>query len=103
MLYVDHFGNCITNLSRQVLEGLLPRVDDMVVWAGGGSAGPLLGAFGHVPSGEPVAFFDSLDLLELAVNEGRACDVFELTVGDEVQVRHPDKVLPAGAGATETQ
>lgn len=103
VLYIDNFGSCISNISRRALEGYLPRADDLIVWVAGRPAGPLRGAFGHVASGQPVAFFDSLDMLELAVNEGRACDVFGLTVGDEVQVRCRDKVLPAGAGPAETQ
>ena len=98
VLYVDHFGNCVTNVSRESLTACLPRLANVAVWAGGATVGPLRSSFASVEQGRPVAMLDSLDLLEVAVNLARASDVLGLTVGDRVQIRYGDSPAAASAG-----
>jgi len=91
VLYVDHFGNCVTNIRRKTLADSLPRLAAVAVWAGGKPVGALREAFGHVGRGEPAAILDSMDLLEVAVNGDRACDALGLAVGSPVVVRYAEK------------
>lgn len=97
VIHIDRFGNCATNLSRQMIEDSFPQATQRVVWAGERPIGPLHGAFGHVEPGQPVALTNSMDLLELAVNGGRACDELKLYVGSQVSVRH-SHAMPSAEG-----
>jgi S-adenosyl-L-methionine hydrolase (adenosine-forming) len=90
VLYVDHFGNCVTNIRRKKVVDALTHLAAVTVWADGKPVGPLRTAFAHVGRGEPAAIFGSMDLLEVAVNGGRACDALGLAVGSPVVVRYAD-------------
>jgi S-adenosyl-L-methionine hydrolase (adenosine-forming) len=79
IIYIDHFGNAITNLSRR---NLLRRV--ISIRAGGQTVGRLKQTYADVEPGEPLALFGSADLLEIAVRNGSAADKLGLHVGDQV-------------------
>jgi S-adenosylmethionine hydrolase len=84
ILWVDHFGNCITGLPRSALDrmGFAP-----VVEVGGRSLLGLQETFSDVPRGEPLAYVGSSDTLEIAVREGHGARSLGVGVGDEVRVR----------------
>jgi len=75
--HVDRFGNILSDIPRAVLERVfgadLARVR---VRAGGIDAGPLRRTYAEGAAGTPIALLNSWDLVEVAVREGRACDVF---------------------------
>jgi len=88
---VDRFGNCVTNISRgDIAERFGQR--PVSVSAGGRSVGAIRGTYGQVASGEALALCDSMDLLEVAVSGGRACDVLGLAVGDEIRVSESEVI-----------
>jgi len=91
VVYIDSFGNCMSNISRELLAECLPRIANVAVWAKGRAVGPLRGAFGHVDEGEPLALLNSVGLVEVAVNGGRARDALGLAVGDTIEVRYVDR------------
>lgn len=91
VLRIDHFGNLITDLTR----------DEYARWNAGGrvikfttAAGRtihgLWSTFSDVPAGEPVAYFGSGGRLELAVHMGRASDALQLRMGSPVQLSFAD-------------
>jgi S-adenosyl-L-methionine hydrolase (adenosine-forming) len=94
VLHIDRFGNCVTNIRRSMIEQVTRNLAKAQVYVGERSVGPLSGAFAHVSEGEVLALLDCIDLLEIAVNCGRASDRLNLRIGDEVQVRyvHSDAV-----------
>ena len=76
VLYVDRFGTMITNIHRAQLAqlshtGRCPevRVNDTAI-------GPVRRTFSDVAPGEPVALVGGTDLVEIAINQGRAVDCF---------------------------
>ncbi len=78
VIYIDHYGNAWTGV-RQVPTNARVAV-----------SGELLKhaeSFGFVEKGEGFWFNNSVGLLEVAVNRGRAADRFGLKVGDVVQVQ----------------
>ncbi len=91
VLYIDRFGNCITNIGRDSIGQCLPRTEAIGVWVGQKGIGPLQVAFAHVDEGEALALLNSMDLLEIAVNAGRADEALSLSVGDEVSVSYADQ------------
>jgi S-adenosylmethionine hydrolase len=86
VIYVDHFGNCVSNISPAALAETFGRRLNVFVWVGQTCIGPLRRAFGEVASGEPMALVNSMGLVEVAVNSGRACDELAIAVGDEIRV-----------------
>ncbi len=77
VLVVDDFGNAITNVPGDFLEG-----DDAVEVDG--ERVPARGTFAAVPPGDRLATVGSHGYVELDVNQGRGDDAFGLEVGDGV-------------------
>jgi S-adenosylmethionine hydrolase len=70
--HVDHFGNCITNLSRRDLD--VPALESgFVLEVGQWRVGGLRRAYAGAPDGEPFPIWGSSGLLEIAVN-GRSAE-----------------------------
>lgn len=88
VIYVDGFGNLITNITATAAAGLADPACLAVVCAGR-PAGPLRTAYACVRAGEPLALVNSMGLVEVAVNQGRACDVLQAGFGAEVTVSPP--------------
>jgi S-adenosylmethionine hydrolase len=81
VIYLDHFGNAITNLPNH----LLTRVDGTrSLSIGRKTLCPIKAFYQSVPKGKSVAVPGSSGFLEIAVNGGSAVKVFRLKVGDHV-------------------
>ncbi|RME96207.1 MAG: hypothetical protein D6766_01310 [Verrucomicrobia bacterium] len=78
VLYVDHFGNLITNLRNDLL--LAPAGEWVLRWGAEGVA-PVADHYGAVKPGEPVAVPGSTGFLELAVNQRSASRMLGLGRG----------------------
>jgi S-adenosylmethionine hydrolase len=79
VVHVDHFGNVITNFTA--LEGELS--------AGEFRARKLLKTYGDAARGEPLALIGSHGFVEIAVREGSAAQLLQLSRGDAVTVSFP--------------
>lgn len=86
VLYVDRFGNLISNISRRTVAKDWANVSSLGVTLAGRDIGPLRETYGVVKVGQLLALFNSMDLLEVAVNQEKACDVLQAGVGAEVRV-----------------
>lgn len=80
VVYIDHFGNLITDVSRADLP-LNPRfrVGERVIER-------LSGTYGDVASGELVAYIGSADTLEIGVREGSAARILGLGRGAHIEI-----------------
>ncbi|WP_380678516.1 SAM hydrolase/SAM-dependent halogenase family protein [Salinigranum sp. GCM10025319] len=79
VLVVDDFGNVVTNVPGEFLDGAARvRVN--------GEEVPVGGSFAAVPAGERLVTVGSHAFVECDVNQGRGDDAFGLTPGDEVVV-----------------
>jgi len=88
ILFVDNFGNIVTNISVKELKTL------------GANEGHLLhvkfeakvldlklhSAYGQVPAGRALAIIGSSDFLEVAVNQANASQMLGVKVGDSVSI-----------------
>jgi hypothetical protein len=75
IIYVDHYGNAVTNVGKELLT------DGLKVMR----AGRVRRTYGEVAHGEPLALVNSSGLLEIAVREGSAASTLGLTVGEAVR------------------
>jgi S-adenosylmethionine hydrolase len=81
VLYVDRFGNLVTDATEADLTGPV-----VVVEAGGQRIAGLSSAYTDVPPSQPVALIGSAGHLEVSVREGHAARTLGLAVGDPVTV-----------------
>ncbi len=85
VVYVDGFGNAITNIARIHLASLAADGTGLQVVFGERTC-PLATSYGSVANGEPVAYIGSCGRVEVAINGDRAADRFDLRVGHVVTV-----------------
>lgn len=92
VMWVDRFGNCITNIAQTDLERITPAgCGSIRIHAGGRPLGTLVGHFGEVMPGETGAILGSAGHVELFRNRGNLACHWNLAPGDQV-------LLEAAAG-----
>jgi S-adenosylmethionine hydrolase len=79
VLVVDGFGNAITNVPGEVLDG---RFGDSIIV--NDEQAPVERSYAHVESGERLVTVGGHENVELAVNRGRGERAFDVGVGDPV-------------------
>jgi S-adenosyl-L-methionine hydrolase (adenosine-forming) len=83
VIYLDRFGNVITNIENELIAGLNP--ESLVI-----STGRTRLAVGHcyqaVALGKPVGLLGSHGYLEIAVNGGSAARDLGLSLGDQIAI-----------------
>jgi S-adenosylmethionine hydrolase len=84
VIYLDHFGNVITNIEAPNLAKLAKR--RLSVWLGGKRLCSLGAFYQSVTKGTPVAVIGSSGFLEIAINGGSAASNFGIRAGDGVRV-----------------
>lgn len=85
VVHIDHFGNCITNISQDLFEET--REGRAVKsYVGNTILEGTHHTYGAVESGEPLILFGSSGYLEIAVNAGNAADLLGIQKGVSVNV-----------------
>jgi hypothetical protein len=79
IVYIDHFGNAISNIESPSQSVGAVRVPDKVQCH-------IQKFYQEVPAGQPLAILGSTGYLEIAVNGGNAAQRFGLKLGDMVEV-----------------
>jgi S-adenosyl-L-methionine hydrolase (adenosine-forming) len=88
VIYVDHFGNLVTNIDRQSLSrfaACFPRRRLSVRIKRGTPIG-IRETYGDVPKAASLALFGSFELLEIAVRDASAAERFGSRAGTPVAV-----------------
>jgi len=83
IVYIDHFGNCVTNIT---LGDVQKYGGNFSVTVGGHSVGNLRKSYSDVELYDGVALINSVDHLEIALNQGSAEKALNLKVGSRVKV-----------------
>ncbi|MFH0982333.1 MAG: SAM-dependent chlorinase/fluorinase [Planctomycetota bacterium] len=87
VLYVDRFGNLVTNIRKDDLIRTCRQRADAQVYVNGHCVGPLRTCYADVAAGASLALIGSSDYLEIAVNRGRAAEVLACGVSAPVEVK----------------
>ncbi len=85
IVYIDRFGNAITNVEGSLLSGLGQRA--LKVSVRGQESCELKRFYQEAPPGQAVAVVGSSGFVEIAVNGGNAAQTLGLKLGDPVGVR----------------
>lgn len=86
VIYVDRFGNLVSNIPARLVAERFSDVTAVRVRCAGRDVGPFQGTYAFVESGRPLSLLNSMGYVEVAVNLGRACDVLQAGVGAEVEL-----------------
>ena len=89
VIYVDRFGNLISNISDATLRAFMGDApgESVFVQVAERTVRGLVSHYAAVEKVQPLALSGSSGLLEVAVREGHAADKFGLGVGAPVRVR----------------
>jgi S-adenosylmethionine hydrolase len=88
VIYVDGYGNLVTNISRSDLERLrasFPGRRLLVKLESGGKI-DLRNTYGEARSGAPLATIGSFELMEIAVRDGNAAVRYAAGIGTKIKV-----------------
>ena len=88
VIYVDGFGNLVTNLDRETIDKFVAsfRPARLLVRIGNGAAMEIFNAYGDAPADAALATFGSFELLEIAVRDASAASFFKSDEGAPVTV-----------------
>ncbi len=88
IIYIDDFGNLITNISPEDLKkaNLNDGASFHIKLGDKTLTLRLCSAYGEVPKQEPLAIIGSSNFLEVAVNQGNASKTFQIKTGDPVSI-----------------
>jgi S-adenosyl-L-methionine hydrolase (adenosine-forming) len=84
IVFIDHFGNMVTNIQAETLQGLKRPLRFMV---GNVTVDREVRTYGEAKAGTLVALPSSADLLEFAVSQGNAASQLGAKVGMTVKVQ----------------
>lgn len=90
VVHVDRFGNCVTNISREVLERN-PRSLRSKCYVGSTIVEGVHDTFADVAQGEPLALLGSSDHLEFGINGGDAATLLTIHKGSPVSLVFGDE------------
>jgi len=77
IIHIDHFGNCVTNISRETYEGKSLSIN-------GKTIGALRNFYGEGDAKELFAIWGSAGFLEISVNGGSAARILGAKRGDTI-------------------
>jgi len=87
VIWIDHFGNCITNITREDLEACRAgQTGSPRVLLAGREVGPVVQFFGEVGVGRGGAILGSMGTLELFLNQGNLARQWTVIPGAAVIV-----------------
>lgn len=87
VMWVDRFGNLITDLDLKALSPLAGPGDRLEVEIGGKRRAPVVSHYGDVPPGRVAAVLGSSGHLEVFANRDSAAGLLEAGLGTPVRVR----------------
>ena len=80
IIHIDRFGNCVTNITRDLLRG------EMDLDINGRTLSEFRSFYGEGSATEPFAIWGSAGFLEISVNGGSAAKMLGVKRGDEVRL-----------------
>lgn len=87
IVYIDGFGNGLTNMRDSEVRAITGEGGELTAWLAGQKI-PFADCYQGVPSGMPLALIGSSGFIEIAVNGGNAAESLALQRGTPVVVRH---------------
>ena len=84
--FIDRFGNVITNISKALFRKIGQKRLFSLSLKGHDTIHVISRTYGDAPIGEVVAFFNSSEHLEIAINKGNASELLGIMPDDAIQI-----------------
>ena len=84
IIYIDRFGNLITNITREHIKDLKTTQKRMETTVGKKRIVGLCNTYADVKAGEPLVLFGSAGFLEISANQGNARKYFKVNTGSKI-------------------
>jgi S-adenosylmethionine hydrolase len=93
VIYIDSYENVITNISRDLFERIAKgRKFNIYVQSKHYKISLLSEKYHEVPSGELLALFNSINLLEIAINNGNVAQLLNLDLSSTIRIEFLNKI-----------
>ncbi|MFQ6040595.1 MAG: S-adenosyl-l-methionine hydroxide adenosyltransferase family protein [Candidatus Poribacteria bacterium] len=86
IIYIDRFGNLITNISQNLFESI-KKGRDFMIFVKDRQIQQICRAYAEFPPGELLGIFSSFGNLEIAINGGNAAETLGVKRGDSIKVQ----------------
>ena len=88
VIYIDSFRNAITNITRDLFDRVgKDRPFEIYVQSNHYKITPINTYYRETSAGEILALFNSVGLLEIAINSGNAADLLNLSTNSTIRVK----------------
>ncbi|MFC1925330.1 S-adenosyl-l-methionine hydroxide adenosyltransferase family protein [Chloroflexota bacterium] len=89
VIFIDDYGNCLTNISRdQISEFGLQQGDMVNIETSKGTVEVMFGStYGDVSTGDPVVFINRLGFLQLSLNMDDFSEVYNIQIGTDIHIQ----------------
>lgn len=86
VIYIDSFGNLITNINVNIIKDNWPDVGNISVECNGKVIDVITDTYANKDVGQSFAIVNPMGMIEIAINQGRACEIFNAAIGSEVKL-----------------
>ncbi len=89
VLYIDVFGNIMTNVEEEQISDLGLKIGDklkVVIHGRGEAICRYVRSFSHVVEGDYACYINSWGFLEIAINKGNAAQALRASRGDDISI-----------------
>ncbi len=86
IIYIDNFGNLMTNISADHLNEFAKTASGLNVYLEDRLIGPIQATFSDVQANQPIAYVGSAGFVEIAVNQGRADKILGGKISTKVKI-----------------
>ena len=88
VVYIDSFSNAITNITKDLFYRVADkRKFQIFVQSNANKISKISKTYNESPEGELLALFNSLNLLEIAMNGGNAAEILSLNTNSTIRIR----------------
>lgn len=87
VIFIDSYGNAITNITRDIFQRVFgDKKFQILVQYNKHRIDRISPSYSSEPVGDLIAHFNSLDLLEIAINGGNIAQLFDLSAGSSIRI-----------------
>ena len=88
VIYIDSYRNAITNVTRELFSRIgQGRKFEILIQSDHYKVSKINTNYGETTMGELLALFNSIDLLEIAINRGNAADLLGLSTNSTIRIK----------------
>ena len=91
IIYIDSYKNAITNISRDLFQKVGKKKKfDILIKSNSNKISKINKKYNETSIGELLAIFNSLNLLEIAINKGKICELLGLNINTTIRIKFYD-------------